>query len=345
MYTSLSIKNFRAFQTLEVEGLKRVNLFTGRNNSGKTSVLEAVYLLEGSNEALRVLALYEGRGLGSTKMDRFSERTMPWATLFHDLEVEADIELSGTHAGGGAARIALSTNLTPEDRQALPSTSYNPAGILVTRKPHLADRPRDFLLVTGDKIDSLNRSLSLAPRFLLAGKKADPLDLAKYYGDLEIEKAEDSVVEALRIIDGRILDVKTNHSGGPPVMYADTGGRRLLPLAVLGEGAGRLFEIVLEMRRGQGGPVLIDEIENGFHYSVLPEVWKLIHALAKEHDVQVFAVTHSEECAVAAHEAAVESGDYDFQYYRVERKNGIGSAVAYTRDQMQTSIEYELEFR
>ena len=59
----------------------------------------------------------------------------------------------------------------------------------------------------------------------------------------------------------------------------------------------------------------------------------------------MFAVTHSDECAVAAHQTALASGDYDYQYYRVEQKDGIGSAVAYTRDQMQTSIEYELEFR
>ena len=82
MYTSLSIKNFRAFQSLEVEGLKRVNLFTGRNNSGKTSVLEAVYLLEGEHVTLRAKRLFATRGLAGVPFTKYSARTMSWATLF-----------------------------------------------------------------------------------------------------------------------------------------------------------------------------------------------------------------------------------------------------------------------
>lgn len=52
MITSLHIKNFRGFEDLEVKGLKRVNLFAGRNNSGKTSLLEAVFLLGGPNNPM-----------------------------------------------------------------------------------------------------------------------------------------------------------------------------------------------------------------------------------------------------------------------------------------------------
>lgn len=345
MYTSLSIKGFRAFQSLEIEGLKRVNLFTGRNNSGKTSVLEAVYLLWGSNDASRVQRLYEARGLGAVKMERFSERTMPWATLFYDLEIETDIVIEGRGASGVSTRMEISTALTAEDQQQLPAGTSNADGILVTRKLNLSPRPRDFLFVTGDKIDWLSRGFTLAPRFLVAGVKPNPMDLANYFGKLEIEKTQKPVAEALRVIDGRISELKTITSGGPPVMYADVGGRRLLPLAVLGDGALRLFEIAIEMVRGEGGVVLIDEIENGFHYSALPNVWKLIFKLAKQYNVQVFAVTHSQECAVAAHRAALESGEYDYRYFRVEQDQGVGRAYAFPEKQMQAAFEAELEVR
>src|SRR2546423_161740 len=45
MLDSLSIKNFRLFRDLKVESLSRVNLIAGKNNTGKTALLEAVYLL------------------------------------------------------------------------------------------------------------------------------------------------------------------------------------------------------------------------------------------------------------------------------------------------------------
>lgn len=344
MYTSLSIKNFRAFETLEIEGLKRVNLFTGRNNSGKTSVLEAVYLLWGTNDAPRVERLYEERGLKSDRTERYSLRTMPWATLFHDLEIEADIEIAGTNENGSDSRLEISTNLTDEDRTALHVFTTDFEDVLVTRKLHQALRLRDFLLVKGKQINYPKRSILEAPRILFAGAKPDPRELAEYYNSLELNKTQRPILEALTIIDARISDLKTNFSDGYAVMYADVGRRRLLPLSVLGDGAVRLFQLALEMRRGEGAAVLIDEIENGFHYSVLPKVWELIHKLAKQYNVQVFAVTHSHECAVAAHEAA-NAADYDYGYFRIEQKDGIGRAVAYSHEQMQTSIEANLEVR
>jgi len=95
MYTSLSIKNFRAFQTLEVEGLKRVNLFTGRNNSGKTSVLEAVYLLKGESPASRARQLFANRGLADAGILCQTAMDMPWATMFRNLAVDLARHTSG----------------------------------------------------------------------------------------------------------------------------------------------------------------------------------------------------------------------------------------------------------
>ncbi len=44
MFTSLAIKNIRGFGDLKLEGLKGVTLVVGRNNVGKTALLEAVAL-------------------------------------------------------------------------------------------------------------------------------------------------------------------------------------------------------------------------------------------------------------------------------------------------------------
>lgn len=351
MYTSLSIKNFRAFQTLEVEGLKRVNLFTGRNNSGKTSVLEAVYLLEGEHVTLRAKHLFATRGLAAVPFTKYSARTMPWATLFRDLGVDGEVKISGLHEAGHTLDVILTTSVTKEDKSFLtsigaPKLDFEALPVLIARRDHFAEK-RDALWVTGSTVesDTLSESSLRKSSYLVAGTKPDHVELARYFDSLEYEKRTAPVVEALRLIDPKLSVLKTNMSAGPSLILVDMDGATLLPLAVVGDGMLRMIEIVFAFLQNREKVVLIDEIENGFHYSALPKVWKRIHELAKECNVQVFAVTHSQECAVAAHEAAVETGSYDYQYFRVEQKQGNGRAVAFTQENMQTSIEAEFEFR
>ena len=47
MLESLRVKNYRVFKDLKIDGLHRINLIAGKNNSGKTSLLEAMFLLSG----------------------------------------------------------------------------------------------------------------------------------------------------------------------------------------------------------------------------------------------------------------------------------------------------------
>ena len=66
MLESVRIRNFRNLVDLQIEGLDRVNLFTGQNNSGKTTLLEALQecVLSVLSEALEVSATQKGMQLG-----------------------------------------------------------------------------------------------------------------------------------------------------------------------------------------------------------------------------------------------------------------------------------------
>jgi predicted ATPase len=344
MYTSLSIKNFRAFETLEIEGLKRVNLFTGRNNSGKTSVLEAVYLLEGKFPASRARQLFRNRGLADAGMVHKTALDMPWATLFRNLAVEVDIELAG-----GPTMMTLSTNSNPRTSELLNAArdfSPNPyiRNLLLSSK----DGQRgDMVFIQDGKVEHFGGDdtfLNLTS-FLLAGVKRSQQVLAVQFGELAVEKKDALLLEALQLIEPRLRGLSTILSGGALLVHADLDGTdRRLPLAVVGDGMVRLLDIIIAIYQNQNRAVMIDEIENGFHYSALPKVWKLIHKLANQYNVQVFAVTHSHECAVAAHEAA-KAEDYDYQYFRIEQKNGVGHAFPFDQEVMQTAIDVQMEFR
>ena len=87
MYKTVRIKNFRAFQTFTIEPLERVNLVLGKNNVGKTALLEALFLLLGTNNPELSLRINIFRGL-----DRFPSRPDDvWGWLFHDRKVHDEV--------------------------------------------------------------------------------------------------------------------------------------------------------------------------------------------------------------------------------------------------------------
>src|SRR5207237_5063953 len=106
---------------------------------------------------------------------------------------------------------------------------------------------------------------------------------------------------------------------GPVMMYCDIGVKRRIPMSQMGEGMTRLLSLVLEITNASDGIVLIDEIENGLHHSVLTKVWKAIAVAARRSDTQIFATTHSWECIKSAHEAFLESEFYDLRLHRIDR--------------------------
>jgi len=74
---------------------------------------------------------------------------------------------------------------------------------------------------------------------------------------------------------------------------------RRVPPGSYGDGLNRLFGIILSLVNARDGLLLIDEVENGMHYSVQLELWRAIFQLSKRLDLQVFATSHSWDSFVA----------------------------------------------
>jgi len=62
MISAISIRGYRGFADFEMSELERVNLLVGSNNSGKTSALEAIYLLVSRGDPLAIWRLLWRRG-------------------------------------------------------------------------------------------------------------------------------------------------------------------------------------------------------------------------------------------------------------------------------------------
>jgi len=149
----------------------------------------------------------------------------------------------------------------------------------------------------------------------------------------------------LKIVEPRLRSLRVQYRGGIPLIYGDIGAKRLIPFPLMGDGMSRLLGVALAMTDAQDGILLIDEIENGIHHSVMPEFWKIVADLAQRYNAQIFATTHSIECVLAAYEAFSSREPYDFSLHRLEQVKGKIRAVQYEKDTLQAAIETNLEVR
>ena len=47
MIKTIEIEHFRGIRHAKIDGLKEVNIFFGKNNCGKSSLLDAIFLISG----------------------------------------------------------------------------------------------------------------------------------------------------------------------------------------------------------------------------------------------------------------------------------------------------------
>ena len=134
-------------------------------------------------------------------------------------------------------------------------------------------------------------------------------------------------------------------TGGVPIINGDIGLNELIPIPIMGEGMVRLLSILLAIYDSPNGIILIDEIENGLHHTIMSKIWEAIAIAARQTNTQIFASTHSWECAVAAHQALSASNIYDFFYHRFSMSNGENKIVTYDQGKLETAIKAGLEIR
>ena len=90
---------------------------------------------------------------------------------------------------------------------------------------------------------------------------------------------------------------------------------------------------------------MIDEIENGFHHSVMTDVWRVIKESSREFNLQVFTTTHSDECIRAAYNAFAEDDKFDFRFHRLDNIDGNISSVTYDKETLEFALENGWEVR
>jgi predicted ATP-dependent endonuclease of OLD family len=95
----------------------------------------------------------------------------------------------------------------------------------------------------------------------------------------------------------------------------------------------------------RNGLLLVDEIENGLHYSAQLDVWRLINRLASRLNVQVFATTHSWDCIESFQKAAQEDTQNEGILIRLESKKGKIVATLFDEKELGIATREQIEVR
>lgn len=347
MLKHLQIRHFRGFNDLNIDQLSDINLIAGRNNSGKTSLLEALFLLAGAGNAQMALNTNVIRGLepnGVPASEPF------WRQLFFGLDMGQPIEIEGRHASHGRLTLQIaserqsSTEIPFARTDRISGTNLFDERSLVFQyvrgssepiKSHIRMKPQGIEINQPDTNSPFQATILLSR---IRNIREDAVRL----GALRRQKQGDLLVKSLQVVEPRLQSVEDNSANGTPMIWGDIGWSELVPLSVMGEGMTQIARLVLAIAATPDGLVLIDEVENGLHHSVLPKIWRAVDTAAKQFRAQIFATTHSLECVAASHESL--SADR-FRLHRLETAGELSRCVTYEPDSIDAAIRHDLEVR
>ena len=377
MYTSFSIKNFRCIKEMNIESLARVNLIAGMNNMGKTALLEALWLHSGPNLPDLGDRLARFRGIPGQDPGRLMH------DLFYGFDPNSTIILSAKGVGEvdkSTLNIKLqkrddvvATAISSPDSPSIPPRGSQESDVSAVSDTAIVldytDNEDNNYVSSGWWVRSEGPALQLganakmaftnegltgqaAPMpdrptniFISARQRSGPEEDVSRFGNAELEGYADRLTGCLKQADDRIKRLLTIAALPAPMIYADVGLRRPVPIGFLGDGVGRLLSMALAFHDARGGMIFIDEVENGLHHSVLENVWTELNWLSNEFDVQVFATTHSKECMIAARDAFRSMDDTSLFIHRLDLQDGRIAATTYTFEDLDFALDYDAEIR
>ncbi len=284
-FTQLELTNYKAHKDLVLTGLGRVNIFAGPNNAGKTSVLEAIYLLTQQSEVQGLLDMVSRRG---------KLRQDPVPRLLYEL-IPQTIKISGTF---DRVLASIESDLDKDSDAVGDKNGYIGSVLMKSSYGEYAQSSETHFFAKRE----LQRVYSKNPRILCRSilsspfSMHDPSVLARVYERAVEKGCKDKVLDFLRKwVDTDLKNIElANEFQRFWVSHQDPS--RNLDLTHFGEGMQRVFMIALVFADAENGVVLIDELENALHTSLLLDFSRFLHELAIAFRVQVFVTSHSKEC-------------------------------------------------
>lgn len=343
----LHIKNFKCFERLYINDINRINLISGKNNIGKTSLMEAIELLVSSNDSIEL-------AYNTYHMMKRRQKTIRYERYF-----ELDFIHSGKHfslleTNNKRIEINYTEQLLEksvserdyyfEDEKEL-FNEYVPAlKFFINGDERIFPIDRFFNnrmpLLRRDRYESTKSKINF-----ISSSTTDERDIAILYGNLIDVNNEVFLNESLQYFDENILALKQKATEKDIVLKIQLKNREMpILLSSLGEGINRYIAILCAIWSSKNGFLFIDEIENGIHYTNYKKLWKIVFEASKKANCQIFVTTHSKECIEAFNEVNENDEGSFFEIYK-NMKSGDFLTRYRDNEQLKYSLHHTGEFR
>jgi predicted ATPase len=365
MINSIEIEGYRGFDRFEMGDLGMINLLVGRNNSGKTSVLEAIYLLtsKGDPTAIWQLLWRRGEQLPEERSRSEAGPELDICHLFygHDLHVGSKISFSSKNQSPKRALEFEIAEATAKDREKLMPPGF--PLVMHIRGSHVqAPGLVPISRKGGMPSEAMQMPRRMRGRFSDDSERAQYIttdsmnaqDLIKMWDKIALTPNESLALSAMQFLDPSIERIASQSMpeyynlsrGGFKVKQA--GREQPVPIGSLGDGMWRMLAMAIAISYSKGaeaGVLLVDEIDSGLHYTAMEEMWRLLFNASKAFNVQIFATTHSSDCvnSLAKICTALPQEKNRVTLQRIE--SGKKKAIPYSEGEIKTAAENKIEVR
>jgi len=329
MITDIEIKNFRCFDNTKISGFGQVTLIGGQNNIGKTVLLEAIDIA-GWPSYRTVTKLMAFRSRTLVTATKYPDRM--WIDFFRNQSATDAVEITLHNGTELISRVQLKADTSVAGLITFvgENEEYSHRGDVVDFIKHLtsmdsvastlkiycetpnhsSDDPISFVTASSQGVMGNDLKPPDVRRviFIPALGRLSNEQLAEAFDKVDFIGEATEVLNAVKLMDSSIEQVKTFRIG-EFALYLKPAYRDWIPVYLFGDATSRFVEIVVLLLNNKASVVLLDEIENGMHYTIHEDVWRMLFRLAKQLDVQIFATTHSLEMIKAFQAVGPEYAD------------------------------------
>lgn len=375
MISSINIQGYRGFQQFEMSSLGRVNLLVGTNNSGKTSVLEAIFLLSSTGDPFAMWQMLWRRGerlpqgpmQENDRPQRRARIELDVAHMFYGHEVQpgSTIRISSENQSSHRMMQYKVEEVSPRDQPDLfgvedegPLTSRLVLSMEGIPKPQALIVPltrsggiHSEMLETASRRGRMRMS-DVTSNYFVTTDSLGSDELIGLWNKIALTSSEELVLRALQFLDPKIERIASQAPVSPYYLPLSRGGfiikhrdfEQPIPIGSMGDGMWRMLAMAIAITQCKGGVLLVDEIDTGLHYTVMAKMWRLIFNAAKEFDVQVFATTHSSDCVYSLAELWKEVDQNNtISLQRIEPNKS--HSIPYNEEELAIAAEKEIEVR
>lgn len=357
MIGQIAFEYFRGFEKLELFDVKPITLISGKNNAGKSSILEGIFLFLDHLVPDSFMKINKFRGFIPT-----GDSANLWEAAFYQNDLRNPLQIRVEFSGVPALL------KYERDNDFVPPADMNVSKELMgqiissaassytlkftfqrgdyTEEGHFIAGPMGIVrnLTSPATAPGLSMPFTQFINAAIINNNSDSF-IAEWLGKLELDGRKQQIVEILKLIEPAIDDLSTIVVNGMAQLFVKIGNQRL-PLRLAGDGLNKLLFIVLSIAVNPHSILLIDEIETGFHYSMLPRLWEIIARTAHENSCQIIATTHSYECIIGAVDGIEQAGrKSEFCFYRLDKNRTGSHAYRYSEDLLQMAVATDMEVR